>query len=123
MIEFDGKPTRKFLAVVGHVEAQRLWYAFCIKATSKTTRYLADADLMRGVVFYPAGATILPKASDSIFEPHNRFFIPHTRLRRADCVVGPCPSDFREKLIAAAKASIEIDADKRRTLLGIIGAA
>jgi len=78
---------------------------------------------MRGVVFYPDGSTLLPRGSASIFEPHNRFFIPHAKLRRADCVIGPCPNDFREKLIEAVKASIELEADKRRTLFRILGTA
>ena len=65
------------------------------------------------------GATVLPKGTDSIFEPHNRFFIPHAKPRRADCALGLCPSDFRQKLIE--RASIEIESDKRRTLLKMIG--
>jgi hypothetical protein len=77
---------------------------------------------MRGVVFYPDGATVLPRGVDSIFEPHNRFFVPHTKLRRAECVIGPCPQDFREKLIDAVMASIELEPEKRRTLLKVIGA-
>src|SRR5207244_1680614 len=49
------------------------------------------------VVYYPAGATCLPQTYESIFEPHNRFPIPHARLRRPTCVVGPLPDDLRER--------------------------
>ncbi len=110
-----GDPEEKLLVVVSH----RQGHALTMKATSQVALYQNDPEQMAGCVFYRAGEVCFHL--DTVVQPDNLFMIQHANLRDPACVIGQLPADFHGKLVQAIRASIKLDANRRRVLLEMLG--
>ena len=104
-VTLEGIVQEKRFVIISHKEG----HAICLKASSKVARYLADSELLNGVVFYKA-AEVSSFEKDTVIQPDNQFPIAHSDLLRHHqsrqlTILGEMPPDFREKLLAATDQS------------------
>ena len=100
------------------------WVCWCIKATSRTTKYEADPDLMKGVVFYPA-KVLRFFYEKTVIDPATLIQIWHTHLHKESSkgryrIEGRMPDDFRAKLTTAINQSIVLEPKTAKLLLSLI---
>jgi len=110
-----------------HCTLENRLFAFCIKATSKTTAYANNPKRLAGVVFYRAGVISFFE-KDTVIEPDNQFPIPHYDLIRQHSnasgdvrLLGALPSDFPAALAKAVRDSVTMPPSKKKRLLLILG--
>ncbi|MGA2601109.1 MAG: hypothetical protein ABSH09_29430, partial [Bryobacteraceae bacterium] len=114
---FDGaeRAVKKRFVVLAHIDG----HAICIKATSKTTIYETNCDMMAGCVYYRAGELDCFPESTAI-QPDNQIPIRHYLITsaesRGELEVWQLPHDFREKLIDAIENSITLNRRQKERL-------
>jgi hypothetical protein len=127
-VEYPGEPaSEKLFVVLRHHKRNGEDCILCLKTTSKTARYEADRELMKGCILYQAGATrFFP--SKTVIEVSNPHGIYHRIIHDAAAkgryrIEGKMPDDFHGKLMNAIKNCDIYNANEKRLLLEAIGAA
>jgi hypothetical protein len=121
VVRFPVEAIPKRFVILGHFRH----LALVLKTTSQIERYRNNAELMRGVVFYRAGACSCFDM-DTVVQPDNQFAVPHDFLesthRRGNLqILGLLPHGFKDALIVAIDRSDTLSEVERNRLLSILG--
>jgi hypothetical protein len=124
--EYSGQPPgEKLFVVLKHDNQQGQAFCWCLKATSQTQRYSADAELMAGCVSYEKGE--LPFFQlDTVIDPSNFITMLHRTLQKeADAgryrIEGKMPDKFQQEIANAIRNNPVLEPKKKKLLLELIG--
>jgi hypothetical protein len=115
------KPEVKYFVLLCHERHNGSWIAIFLKATSQTAIYENRPEMMAGVAYYVSGEVAFFPANTAV-QPDNLHPIPHAALTKSYLegqlkVMGSMPNDFREKITAAADASVTMKPDRKKNFL------
>ena len=96
-------------------------YILCVKATSQTTIYENNKEMMAGCVYYKAGDIDIFPVNTAI-QPDNPHPIPHEHLVQCHennslTILGVMPEDFHQKLTTAIQSSTTLTAVRKQKWL------
>lgn len=109
----------KYFVVIGH----KADHAICIKATSKTTIYESNREMMVGCVYY-RGGELGCFTENTAIQPDNQIPIPHDTLaseeREERLQMWQLPGDFKQKLAAAIANSTTLSRRQKERLTALL---